>query len=140
MTLAKPDFIVNAPDGTIQAMFCKVCGDQIGGMSEVAGHRLIGGKSIQVLRMKFIRFQNFTEMKLLMRLKNEEEDSGRRAAHITIGCSRCMTTRVGLRLMQQIYDADMEEQRPDMPPQVFAYMNLWRPVEVIGIKVGGGMT
>lgn len=96
----RPAYIKVGPDGSLEELFCKVCGTAIGGMStQVKGKRFENGQWIEEHILRFRRYHNYAELKL------EFWDG---SAHVTNGCRDCLHEGLTFDQMYELHCADME--------------------------------
>lgn len=89
--LARPDYVVLDDRGRMIELYCKVCGQQIGG----------------IVRLKFTRFKNYAEVKFTFDDKSN---------HVTNLCVDCVyDVNDSPRLMKLIHNADLDIMAQDNP-------------------------
>lgn len=97
--LKRPEYAEIDPDGTLVALYCKVCGTAVGGIEEVVKRRrLEGDKTVETAVVKFSRFSNYAETTLLF-------DDG--SKHVTNGCFDCLSQKLSKAIMRDLYEADV---------------------------------
>ena len=95
--IKKRNFVKYGADGSMEKLFCKVCGKQIAGMVlRPKG----SGPNINVMVAKFLRNADYTEIKI-------QFNDG--SSHVTHGCKECLTNALTTQQMLTLYKCDMEE-------------------------------
>lgn len=90
--LERKDFVVTDTRGRMTELYCKVCGEQIGGLNA---------------RSKFYRFKNYAEVMFTF-----VDDS----KHVTNCCTDCVyDINDSSRLMKLMHDADIDYMAQDNP-------------------------
>lgn len=93
MALIKRNFVTYGPLGVVLALDCKICGARIASTqlrpNPGAGHT-----------MKFTRSNLYAEIKF-------ELDDG--SYHVTNGCKNCLGMGLTPDVLQELFDADMED-------------------------------
>lgn len=133
MTLQKPDF-TEFHEGQLSKLYCKRCGVVIAAIIErPKGDPKIdrNGNRVDTYVERFTRFPAFTELK--MALKDG-------SFHITTGCNKCLTHELTLDELQELMQADIEEQRASLGPHIAVRLAARIPLSIVGIKEGGGIT
>ena len=121
-----PDFVVKEGE-ELRELLCKVCGEPIAGMAErIKGDPKLSrsGQMIVTKVERFVRFSNFTELKMICK-------DG--SFHITAGCSKCLVQTLNTEQLIELMEADMNEQGVILPRTRL-------PERVVGVKLGGGIT
>jgi hypothetical protein len=113
MTLARPNYMCYHSNNEVKEIFCKLCGAQIAGERRVLLNTRKDkntGKIIEEYSVKFQRLPTYAELKM------QFEDG---SYHVTNGCSSCMQMHLHPEVLQELYDADAEEMKPElnMPPR-----------------------
>lgn len=104
ITLARPDYIVTNERGSLQELYCKNCGAQIGGLNEINA---------------FVRYRNYVELKLLF-------DDG--SHHVTNICAGCVDAVVSdAERMQALHDADIAQMHLDNRALYHSYVDRINP-------------
>lgn len=93
--LKRKDFVTTAKDGTVEALYCKVCGAKIAGMTMRPS-----GPGNAPLVPKFSRFPNYAEAKFSF------NDS---SFHVTNGCDKCINKALTAKQMIALYKCDCAE-------------------------------
>lgn len=96
MTLVRPNFVTYSPTGVVLALDCKICGVQIANTVP-----RLGPVPGAVPRPKFSRNNLYAEIKMSI-------DDG--SFHVTSGCKDCLNANMPPELLQEIFEADMEDQ------------------------------
>lgn len=111
--LKRPDFVTYDADGSLDAIYCKMCGVKIAGLLE----RPKGsGPKNTVMVTKFIRFPNYAEIKMIF------DDI---SYCITNGCSTCLHEGMPANDLLDLYNADCAEQGMEPGSR--------KPVEVVTV-------
>lgn len=97
--LKRPDFVTYDADGSLNRVYCKMCGVEIAGLVE----RPKGsGPKNSIMVTKFIRFPNYAEIKM-------EFDDG--SFHVTNGCNVCLHEELSANDLLDLYLADCADQK-----------------------------
>lgn len=111
--LKRPDFVTYNAEGSLDRIYCKVCGEEIAGLVD----RPKGsGVKNAVLVSRFIRFPNYAEIKMIF------DDI---SYHVTNGCKTCLHEGMPLETLLELYKADCAEQGTEPGSR--------RPVEVVQV-------
>jgi len=125
-----PNFTRFGPMGDLQEIICKVCGVTIAGTTErvVNTTRNPGGSQVQKAVVQFVRFHNYAELKISF-------TDG--SAHMTNGCSKCLHPNLTPTQLDELQQADMEEQTAGLGYENTVLLKARIPVAVVGFKKGG---
>lgn len=95
--LKRPNFVIYGQNGSVETLFCKICGDTIAGVTP----RIKGsGPEINVHVPRFTRFSNYAEVKFAV-------NDG--SYHVTNGCRSCLGSGLTPAALQELYEADMAD-------------------------------
>lgn len=97
--LKMPKFAIYGPNGEVNALYCKCCGEQIAS-TQPRPHGPLGDH-----RPRFSRHNNYTEIKILL----ENLSTRIPSYHITNGCRDCLQPNMDADRLQELYLADMLE-------------------------------
>lgn len=125
-----PEFIRRDGDVVVEIK-CKVCGTVIAGMTERISDTRLGrnGEVIQTKTLKFTRYPNYAELKMAL---------GPGQFHVTHGCYKCLVPGLTPEQLNELMEADMEEQS-DLDKEYSIEMRARVPTSTVAIKVGGGL-
>lgn len=93
--LKRKAFVTTTKDGTIEALYCKVCGSKIAGVTMRPS-----GPGNAPLVPKFSRFPNYVEAKFSF---NDN------SFHVTNGCDKCLSKALTVKQMAALYKCDCAE-------------------------------
>lgn len=95
MTLARSDYVQFAADGTIDKIFCKMCGVVIASVEAIPiGSGPRAGKFV----MHFQRHPNYVDAKFVF-------DDGH--FHVTNGCKNCINMSLTSEQLEELHTADL---------------------------------
>ena len=126
-----PAFVIRKDDDIV-SILCKVCGVPIAGLTERVKDVRLGrnGNRIETKVLRFTRFHNFTELKMVC-------NPGQ--FHITVGCNKCLTPGLAPEALDELMEADLNEQASQLDKEYYTEMKARMPTGVVAVKVGGGI-
>lgn len=97
------DFVRLAQDGTIERLYCKLCGTIIGEVQ----HQTIGFRERPDGRLVERILEGFYRNHMYMEVKISFEDG---SAHVTNGCKKCLMGDLSVEQLDELTQTDEEEQ------------------------------
>jgi len=118
------DFARLTAEGALDRLHCKMCGRIIGETQQ----RTVGFKERPDGRIIERIVESFTRNNLYMEVKIAFNDG---SAHVTNGCSDCLSGNLGEEILAELTQADEEEQERPVSER--------KPIGVVKTRLGGGI-
>ena len=126
--ISRPDYS-HYNHGKLTVLYCKVCGEVIARLGERFVDSTPGpaGRVIERYSESFVRGPNYIEAKIAFEAENKSI-----FAHVTHGCTKCLSEDTPLDLLKEMYLTDMD------------HMGLGAdrgatPLGIVNLQIGGGI-